>query len=71
MKAGASGNAHVTDEDELEWESEGSAARRNLQSYTVLGDANLAYHLHIIKEVGWTWKRDYEVETYDPGNAGF
>jgi hypothetical protein len=71
MKAGASGNAHVTDEVELEGELEGSAGRRNLLSYTVLGDAILAYRLHIIKEVGWAWKRDYEVEAYDPGNAGF
>ncbi|KAI9765368.1 MAG: Ras GTPase ras2 [Geoglossum simile] len=71
MKTSASGNAHVTDEVELEGKLGGSAVRRNLLSYTMLGDAILAYLLHIIKEVGWAWKRDYEVETYDPGNAGF
>ena len=71
MKAGTSGNAYVTDEVESEGNLGGSAARRNLLLYTVLSDTILAYRLHIIREVRWAWKRNYEFDTYNTSKASF
>jgi hypothetical protein len=70
-KVAGGASAHMSAVAELEAKAEGSKGHANQTEHKVLGNSILAYRLHVIQKVGWPWKLEYEVSSFNPGEAGF
>ncbi|KAF2009062.1 hypothetical protein BU24DRAFT_429002 [Aaosphaeria arxii CBS 175.79] len=72
IRAGAGGQATVTEEAVIEAHLGGEHGTATLENYTVIGDTIMAFQVHIVAKEGrwWPFSSTLDSKTFDPEDGG-